>query len=103
MGFPAHASDLPRKLADGKLAATQAASAPQLIFNDWLDAALTLLFLTVTWVLVLDTLRVIFNILVGKPHPPCTESPHEPQPAGRGLGEGLSLDVETGMTASCRA
>jgi len=78
VGFLAHAADLSGKLAGGKLAPTPAAQAPQLIFNDYLDAALTLLFLIVTWVLVLDTLRVIFNILTGKPHPPCTESAHEP-------------------------
>ena len=78
VGFLTHAADLSAKLLDGKLPAAQAASAPQLIFNDYLDAGLTLLFLMVTWVLVLDTLRVIFNILTGKPHPPNTESPHEP-------------------------
>jgi len=78
VGFLAHASDLSAKLAGGKLAAAQAAAAPQLIFNDYLDAALTLMFLVVTWVLVLDTLRVIYNILAGRPHPPCTESPHVP-------------------------
>ncbi len=78
VGFLAHASDLSAKLAGGKLAAAQAAAAPQLIFNDYLDAALTLMFLVVTWVLVLDTLRVVYNILAGRPHPPCTESPHVP-------------------------
>jgi len=78
VGFLAHASDLSAKLAEGKLAAAQAATAPQLIFNDYLDAALTALFLTVTWVLVLDTLRVIFNIRTGRAFPPCTESPHVP-------------------------
>ena len=78
VGFLTHAADLSGRLLDGKLSAIQAASAPQLIFNDYLDAGLTLLFLTVTWVLALDTMRVIFNILTGRPHPPSTESPHEP-------------------------
>jgi carbon starvation protein len=78
VGFLTHAADLSAKLAEGKLSPAQAASAPQLIFNDYLDAGLTLLFLVVTWVLVLDTLRVVANILIGKPYPPCTESPHEP-------------------------
>jgi carbon starvation protein len=78
VGFLTHAADLSAKLLEGKLAPAQAASAPQLIFNDYLDAGLTLLFLVVTWVLVLDTLRVIFNILTDRPHPPCTESAHEP-------------------------
>ena len=78
VGFLTHAADLSAKLLDGKLPAAQAASAPQLIFNDYLDAGLTLLFLMVTWVLVLDTLRVIFNIITDRPYPPSTESPHEP-------------------------
>ena len=78
VGFLTHAADLSAKLLEGKLPAAQAASAPQLIFNDYLDAGLTLLFLMVTWVLVLDTLRVIFNIITDRPYPPSTESPHEP-------------------------
>ncbi len=78
VGFLTHAADLSAKLVEGKLPTAQVASAPQSIFNDYLDAGLTLLFLMVTWVLVLDTLRVIYNILTGRPHPPSTESPHEP-------------------------
>jgi carbon starvation protein len=78
VGFLAHAADLAGKLAEGKLPAAQQATAPQLIFNDYLDATLTMLFLVVTWVLVIDTMRVVHNIIVGKPHPPCTESPHMP-------------------------
>ena len=78
VGFLAHAADLSAKLAAGKLPPALAATAPQLIFNDYLNAGLTLLFLTVTWILVLDTLRVVFNSLTGRPFPPSTESPHEP-------------------------
>jgi len=78
VGFLAHATNLSGKLESGTLAAAQAAQAPQLIFNDYLDAGLTALFLTVTWVLVLDTLRVIYNVRAGKAFPPCTETPHEP-------------------------
>ncbi len=78
VGFLSHAADLSAKLAAGQLAAAQAAAAPQLIFNDYLDAGLTLLFLTVTWILALDAVRVIYNIRAGRSYPPCTESPHEP-------------------------
>jgi carbon starvation protein len=78
VGFLTHAADLSARLLEGSLPPAQAASAPQLILNDYLNAGLTLLFLLVTWMLVLDTLRVIFNILAGRPHPPSTESPHEP-------------------------
>jgi carbon starvation protein len=35
-----------------------AAKAPRLIFNDYLDAGLTILFVSVSWVLVFETIRV---------------------------------------------
>ncbi len=78
VGFLAHAEDLSSKLAAGTLPADKIATAPQLIFNDYLDAALTALFLVLTWVLVLDTLRVCYRVLTGQPHAPSSESPHIP-------------------------
>jgi carbon starvation protein len=78
VGFLAHARDLSAKLAAGELNADQAAKAPQLIFNDYLDAGLTAVFLTITWVLLGDTLRVCYCILARRPHPPSSESPHVP-------------------------
>jgi len=78
IGFLAHARDLSDKLAAGLLPADQAAKAPQLIFNDYLDAGLTALFLAVSWILAADTLRVCGLILARKPHPPLSESPHIP-------------------------
>ncbi len=78
IGFLAHARDLSGKLAAGFLSPGQAAKAPQLIFNDYLDAGLTALFLAVSWILAADTLRVCGLILARKPHPPLSESPHIP-------------------------
>lgn len=78
IGFLAHAADLSAKLAAGKMSAEQALAAPRLIFNDYLDAALTSVFLIITWVLVLDTLRVCYCVLADKPHPRSTESPRIP-------------------------
>lgn len=78
IGFLAHARDLSGKLAAGLLSPDQAAKAPQLIFNDYLDAGLTALFLAVSWILAADTLRVCGLILARKPHPPLSESPHIP-------------------------
>jgi carbon starvation protein len=78
IGFLAHAQDLSSKLASGLLPPDQASKAPQLIFNDYLDAALTALFLTVSWILILDTLRVSWLILSKRPHPPSSESSHIP-------------------------
>lgn len=78
IGFLAHARDLSDKLAAGLLPEDQAAKASQLIFNDYLDAGLTALFLAVSWILAGDTLRVCGLILARKPHPPLSESPHIP-------------------------
>ncbi|CAI8972705.1 carbon starvation CstA family protein [Methylocaldum szegediense] len=78
IGFLAHARDLTGKLEAGLLSPDQAAKAPQLIFNDYLDAGLTALFLAVSWILAADMLRVCGLILARKPHPPLSESPHIP-------------------------
>jgi carbon starvation protein len=76
VGFLAHAGDLSSKLAAGLLPPDQIAKAPQLIFNDYLNAGLTALFLAVSWILAADTVRVCWLILAKKPHPPLSESPH---------------------------
>jgi carbon starvation protein len=81
VGFLAHARELGEQLSRGLLAPDTAAQAPQLIFNDQLDAALTLLFLVTTWVLVIETLRVCHAVLTGRRHPPLTETPHLPRRA----------------------
>jgi len=78
LGFLAHADDLAAQLASGALSGTAAAQAPRLIFNDRLDAALTLFFLITVWVLVFETARVCRAALTGKPCPPITETPHVP-------------------------
>jgi carbon starvation protein len=78
IGFLAHARDLSAKLGAGLLPADQVAKAPQLIFNDYLDAGLTALFLVVSWTLAADTLRVCWAIMAKKPHPPSSESAHIP-------------------------
>ena len=78
IGFLAHASELTEKLATAAIAHDKIAQTQQLIFNDRLDAALTLLFLVLTWVLVLDTTRVSLRALRGRIHPPLSEVPHEP-------------------------
>jgi carbon starvation protein len=78
IGFLAHAADLSAKLSAGALSAEQALAAPRLIFNDYLDAALTGMFLLVSWLLVLDTARVCYRVKTGKPYPPTTETPRIP-------------------------
>ena len=69
IGFLAHAKDLSDRLASGSLTADMAAKAPRLIFNDYLDAGLTILFVTVSWILVFETVRVCrANLSKGSGH-----------------------------------
>ena len=78
VGFFAAANDLSAKLGAGTLPPEKAAVAPQLIFNQQLDAWLTLFFVAVLWVIVFDMLRVCWRHLAGKPVPALTETPHIP-------------------------
>ncbi len=78
VGFFAAANDMAAKLAAGTLPAEKAAVAPQLIFNQHLDAWLTMFFVTILWVIVLDMFRVCARHLTGKQVPPVSESPHIP-------------------------
>jgi carbon starvation protein len=84
VGFLSHANDLAEKLANGTLQGTAAAQAPQLIFNDRLDAALTAFFLVTTWVLVVETARICHAHLTGKRCPPFSETPHVPTQLAEG-------------------
>jgi carbon starvation protein len=74
IGFLSHARDLTDKLADGSLVADAAAQAETLIFNDRLDAGLTLFFLLTTWVLVIETVRVCYAVLAGRGCLPSSET-----------------------------
>ncbi|MBI3344149.1 MAG: carbon starvation protein A [Gammaproteobacteria bacterium] len=78
IGFFAAANDMAGKLAAGILPPDKAAVAPHLIFNQQLDGWLTLFFVLVLWIVVLDMLRVVARHLSGKPVLPVTESPHIP-------------------------
>jgi carbon starvation protein len=78
VGFLSHADDLAAQLAAGSLTGSAAAQAPQLIFNDRLDAALTLFFLVTVWVLIVETARICHASLSGRRCPPLAETPHVP-------------------------
>jgi carbon starvation protein len=78
IGFLSHATDLADKLAAGTLNDVAAAQAPTLIFNDRLDAALTVFFLLTTWVVVIETVRVCHASLTGGKFPRSSETPHTP-------------------------
>ena len=76
IGILAQVADLKAKLAAGTLPPDMIKQAPQLLFNAHLNAALTALFLLLTWVLVLDTLRVCSRYLRGLSTPPFSEVPY---------------------------
>ena len=76
IGFLAHAKLLSEQLAAGILPADKIAQTTQLIFNDRLDALLTVVFLATTWVLVLDTLRVCYLTIIGRRRLQTSETPY---------------------------
>ena len=49
-----------------------------MIFNQQLDAYLTLFFVIVLWTVILDMLRVAYRHQRGLQVPPVSESPHQP-------------------------
>jgi carbon starvation protein len=77
IGFLAHAGDLTRKLGSGSLPVEMAAKAPRLIFNDYLDAGLTALFVTVSWILAFETFRVCRKYWAGPSRPSAKNTEHQ--------------------------
>jgi carbon starvation protein len=75
VGFLAAADQLAEKLASGALNPEQAAVAPQLIFNQRLDAALAMLLTAILWVVIADMLRVSSRVVRGLPVLPSSEAP----------------------------
>ena len=76
VGFFAAANDLAQKLSSGVLPPEKAAVAPQLIFNQQLDAWLTIFFVLMLWIVVLDMLRMSWRSLAGKAVLPSSEAPY---------------------------
>lgn len=74
VGFFAAANDLSAKLVTGALPADKASVAPQLIFNQHLDAYLTMFFVVVLWVVILDTVNICYRQLRGKATLPSSET-----------------------------
>ena len=75
IGFLAAADQLANKLASGTLSPEQAAVAPQLIFNQRLDAVLALVLCAILWIVIADMLRVSWRVVKGLPVPPNSEAP----------------------------
>jgi carbon starvation protein len=76
IGLFAAADDLAAKLAAGSLPAARAAVAPQLIFNQRLDAWLAMLFTAVLWFVILDMARICLRSLRGERVPASSETPY---------------------------
>ncbi len=74
IGFFAAANDMASKLATGGLTPEQAKVAPQLIFNQQLDAWLTMFFIAVLWIVLIDMLRVSYRHISGRSVLPTTEA-----------------------------
>ncbi len=78
VGFFAAANDLSHKLAAGLLPPEKAAVAPQLIFNQHLDAWITLLLVALLWTVVVDMLVMCWRSQRGKPVLPVSEVAYVP-------------------------
>lgn len=77
LGFFAAANDLQHKLDSGLLAADKAAVAPQLIFNQQLDAYLAMLFVVLLYLVVGDMLRMAWRRHRGQTVLPSAETPFQ--------------------------
>jgi len=77
IGFFAAANDLQHKLDAGLLTADKAAVAPQLIFNQQLDAYLALLFVVLLYLVVGDMLRMAWRRKRGLAVLPSSETPYQ--------------------------
>jgi carbon starvation protein len=87
LGLFAAADDLAVKLAAGTLPAERAAVAPQLIFNQRLDAWLAMLFTAILWFVILDMARICVRRLSGRSVPASSEAPYRPTRLGGARAE----------------
>ena len=80
VGFLAGADALEAKLMAGQLTGKMAEVAPQLIFNQRLDAVLSVFFVAVLFVTIAETIRLTLRYINGRPVPPLAEVPYRPHP-----------------------
>ncbi len=76
VGFFAAANDLSAKLASGVLSPDKTSIAPQLIFNQHLDAYLTMFFVAVLWIVIIDMLVICKHALQGARILPLSDAPY---------------------------
>jgi carbon starvation protein len=88
IGLFAAARDMADKLAAGVLPAERAAVAPQLIFNQRLDACLAMLFTAILWFVIIDMARICLRRLRGMPVPANSEAPYRARELPAAVAEG---------------
>ncbi len=76
LGFFAAANALKEQVAAGTLSPERLKVAPTLIFNQQLDGWLTVVFLLIMWIVIIEMLRVSARHLAGKPVPATSEAPY---------------------------
>ncbi len=76
VGFFAAANHLSAQLLSGVLSVEKAAVAPRLIFNQHLDAYLTMFFVFVLWIVVIDMINISRRHLQGKKVLASSEAPY---------------------------
>lgn len=77
IGFFSHAKIYQKAINSGEVLApaTSMEVMKQIVFNDWLDAVLTIIFIAIVVLLILDSFRVWYNILVKKRKAELHETP----------------------------
>ena len=88
IGLFAAARDLADKLAAGALPPERAAVAPQLIFNQRLDAWLAMLFTAILWFVIIDMARICLRRLRGMPLRVNSEAPYRASQLQAAAAEG---------------
>jgi carbon starvation protein len=86
LGFLAHANTLRAAIASGSLptGVKTVAAARQMLFNDYLDAAVALFFMVSVVVILADSLREWMAVLGGRKPAVSTEVPFDPVPMPAG-------------------
>ncbi len=86
LGFLAHARSLAAAVDAGALPAgvATAAAAHQMMFNDYLDAAVAAFFMISVIVILADSIRAWYSVVTGRTPAVSTEVPFEPRVAAEG-------------------
>ncbi|HJU09921.1 MAG TPA: hypothetical protein VJ728_03545, partial [Candidatus Binataceae bacterium] len=65
VGFLAHAAMLGAELASPGISSARATEISRLVWNDRVDAAMTVIFMVVVWIILADSIRVWWRLWLG--------------------------------------